>query len=116
MQIQEKEHYTDKLQVEKADRAFSKAKEEAYEWWTGALIEKFEGSRNPKEKWSAYKKLTKKEQRNSVLPLIHDSEPVFDTTDKCKLLQEVFLIVTPNMWTTSLTKTFTTALVEATGT
>ena len=78
-----------KLQLVIAEEAFSNAKE-AQERWAGTLIEKFENSRNLKERWSAYKKLANQEHTNSVLPLIQESEPVFETTNKCKLLIEVF--------------------------
>ena len=42
--------------------------------------------------WDIYKKkMTKKDQPKSVLPLIQeDSKPVFDPEDKCKRLQEAF--------------------------
>ena len=39
-----------KLQLVKAENDFKNAKVDAQERWAGALIEKFENSRNPKEK------------------------------------------------------------------
>ena len=80
-----------KLDLITAEEGFAKAKEDAQESWTGELLDKFDNTRNPREMWDVYKKMTKKDQSKSVLPLIQeDSEPVFDPTDKCKLLQEAF--------------------------
>ena len=79
------------LDLIRAEEGFNKAKEEAQESWTSKLLERFDNTRNPKEMWGVYRKMTQKTQSRSVLPLIYeDSQPVFDSVEKCNLLQKAF--------------------------
>ena len=44
-----------------------------------------------------YKKLTKKKEENTVLPLIgEDGKPVFEKEENCELLKEVFFEGAPS--------------------
>ena len=80
-----------KLNLITAEDNFQKAKEDAQEKWTSDLIDKFEDSSNPKEMWNVYKKMTRRPESNSVLPLIKDdSPPIFDPSEECTLLQNNF--------------------------
>ena len=72
-----------------AEDSFSKAKEEAQEKCAAGPIDKLEAARDPKEMWTVYRKMTHKNQVNSVLPLIQENKPhIFNEEEKCKVLQE----------------------------
>ena len=48
----------------------------------------------PKDRWREFKKLTSyNREQADVLPLLDEGKPVFSTEKKCKLMKNVFLVV-----------------------
>ena len=48
----------------------------------------------PKDRWRVFKKLTSyNREQAEVLPLLDESKPVLSTGEKCKLMKNVFLVV-----------------------
>ena len=65
--------------------------------WSNSLIEKFDNTCDPKERWTIYKQMTKKHTDHSVLPLIDSNSNIaFDNLEKCSVLQSVFFESNPN--------------------
>ncbi|CAG2211960.1 unnamed protein product [Mytilus edulis] len=61
------------------------------EEWNSKLIERFNSSRNSREIWTTYKKMTKKKDCNTILPLIAEGNaPAFSEEEKCTILQDTF--------------------------
>ncbi|CAC5398446.1 unnamed protein product [Mytilus coruscus] len=70
---------------------FELQKEKTMEEWNSKLIERFNSSRNSREIWTTYKKMTKKKDCNTILPLITEGNaPAFSEEEKCAILQDTF--------------------------
>lgn len=55
------------------------------------LTDRFQNSRNPKEMWNSFRKLTNRSSENSVLPLRDSNNTIiFDQESKCSTLQKTF--------------------------
>ena len=67
------------------------AKELAMDRWSSELIDKINTSKSSKDVWNTFKKMTRKKDCNTVLPLIDgNEETAFSNQEKCKLLQSTF--------------------------
>jgi hypothetical protein len=70
---------------------FEKAKIEAQETWSDRLDSEFITTNNAKDFWNTFKKMTRKTEDKSVLPLMGDNNiPVFDSRNKTEMLREMF--------------------------
>ena len=89
-----------------AEDNFEKAKTEAQETWSDRLVSEFNTTNNAKDFWNTFKKMTRKTEDKSFLPLMGDNNiPVFDSRNKMEMLREISMEGnTLNM--TPLTKTF----------
>ena len=66
---------------------------EAKSIWVEDTCRSIDSCSNPKEKWRAFHKLTTYEETDGgiVLPMLDENKtPIFDRTEKCKLLQKTF--------------------------
>ena len=79
-----------KTALQQAEDSFEEAKEQAKEEWAATLVDKFDNSRNPKEMWNSFRKLTNRSSDNSILPLICENKVIFDHETKCTTLQKAF--------------------------
>ena len=79
-----------KTALQQAEDSFEEAKERAKEEWADTLVDKFDNSRNPKEMWNSFRKLTNRSSDNSILPLICENKVIFDRETKCTTLQKAF--------------------------
>ncbi|VDI43508.1 Hypothetical predicted protein [Mytilus galloprovincialis] len=74
-----------------AESSFTDAKDEAVDEWSALLCTQLNGSKNLKEKWSNFKKLTKKNENNLVLPFLDSNGNIlFEEEDKEKILEDTF--------------------------
>ena len=74
-----------------AESQFENAKLNAMYVWSNSLIDKFENTCDPRERWTIYKQMINKQTDHSVLSLIDlNSDIAFDNRDKCNVLQGVF--------------------------
>ncbi|CAG2202636.1 unnamed protein product [Mytilus edulis] len=74
-----------------AEDNFDKAKEDAQEEWSNNLVNQLNQAKNSKDFWNTYKKMSRKTEDNSVLPLIvENKDPIFDNKSKVELLQKIF--------------------------
>ena len=74
---------------EQCEKVCEKAKSE----WTGNICDKINDCNDPKEIWQNFRALTsyQDEDAGGVLPLMDiDNNPVFNKSEKCKILQNVF--------------------------
>lgn len=70
---------------------FVTAKEEALEEWSKQLCDNLNESKNLKDKWTNFRKLTKQNEDNKVLPFIQQNgHIVFNEEEKEKELEETF--------------------------
>ena len=70
---------------------FERAKNEAQETWSDRLVSEFNTTNNAKDVWNTFKKMTRKTEDKSVLPLMGDNNiPVFDSRNKTEMLREIF--------------------------
>ncbi|CAG2214330.1 unnamed protein product [Mytilus edulis] len=77
-----------------AEDNFDKAKEDAQEEWSNNLVNQLNQAKNSKDFWNTYKKMSRKTEDNSVLPLIvENKDPIFDNKSKVELLQKFSLEV-----------------------
>ncbi|VDI25108.1 Hypothetical predicted protein [Mytilus galloprovincialis] len=103
--VEEKKHLLNKCQREfklkntptnltklmEAESSFTDAKDEAVDEWSALLCTQLNGSKNLKEKWSNFKKLTKKNENNLVLPFLDSNGNIlFEEEDKEKILEDTF--------------------------
>ncbi|VDI64334.1 Hypothetical predicted protein [Mytilus galloprovincialis] len=103
--VEEKKHLLNKCQREfklkntptnltklmEAESSFTDAKDEAVDEWSALLCTQLNGSKNLKEKWSNFKKLTKKNENNFVLPFLDSNGNIlFEEEDKEKILEDTF--------------------------
>jgi hypothetical protein len=74
-----------------AEYNFEKAKTEAQETWSDRLVSEFNTTNNAKDFWNTFKKMTRKTEDKSVLPLMGDNNiPVFDSRNKTEMLRGIF--------------------------
>ena len=79
-----------KIALQQAEDKFNEAKERAKEAWANDLVDQFDNSRNSKEMWNSFRKLTNRSSDNSILPLINEDKVIFDRETKCATLQKAF--------------------------
>ena len=77
-----------KTVLQQAEDSFEEAKERAKEECADTLVDKFDISRNPKEMWNSFRKLTNRSSDYSILPLICENKVIFDRETKCTTLQQ----------------------------
>ncbi|CAG2210033.1 unnamed protein product [Mytilus edulis] len=82
---------TNLTKLMEAESSFTDAKDEAVDEWSALLCTQLNGSKNLKEKWSNFKKLTKKNENNLVLPFLDSNGNIlFEEEDKEKILEDTF--------------------------
>ncbi|VDI38794.1 Hypothetical predicted protein [Mytilus galloprovincialis] len=82
---------TNLIKLMEAESSFADAKDEAVDEWSALLCTQLNGSKNLKEKWSNFKKLTKKNEHNLVLPFLDSNGNIlFEEEDKEKILKDTF--------------------------
>ncbi|XP_071124249.1 uncharacterized protein [Mytilus edulis] len=75
-----------------AEKNLEVIKDKAQNEWSTTLCDVIGSGKTPKERWGAFKKLTKKTSDNKVLPFIKcDGNVIFDEKEKSKELEKVFL-------------------------
>lgn len=74
-----------------AENQYAKAKDEAVDEWSKHICQKLNESRSLKVKWSKFRKLTKQNNDNLVLPFTQDNGQIlFDDEDKGRELEKHF--------------------------
>ena len=74
-----------------AEEEYVKAKDLALENWSENICTSINHSRNIKDKWSEFRKFTKKKTDNTILPFIQqNNDVIFDESDKAKELEHTF--------------------------
>ncbi|CAG2201657.1 unnamed protein product [Mytilus edulis] len=74
-----------------AEKNLEVIKDKAQNEWSTTLCDVIGSGKTPKERWGAFKKLTKKTSDNKVLPFIkYDGNVIFDEKEKSKELEKVF--------------------------
>jgi len=79
--------------LKEKEATFEKICDTAKTDWVEETCDTINKCKNPKEKWSAFHRLTSYQNSNRgiVLPLVNtDNEPVFDSNSKCDILKETF--------------------------
>ena len=82
---------TNQLQLLQAETEFVNAKEEALEQWSESLCTKINEAKNLKEKWTQFRKFTKRNDDNKILPFIQpDGNILFEEPEKGDELEQTF--------------------------
>ncbi|XP_063409131.1 uncharacterized protein LOC134692603 [Mytilus trossulus] len=77
--------------LKQAEINFNKVKDLAQEEWGNNLAEKLSKASNVKDKWSVFRKMTKKQNNNMVLPFVDGNGNVtFKEEEKCQQLETTF--------------------------
>jgi len=73
------------------EEKFEEVKIEAQNEWSENLCEKIGEAKSIKDKWSAFKKVTKRKTENLILPLKDGTNKIrFEETDKSIILENTF--------------------------